>query len=247
MYSHHRWTKIKNHIAGKKKKSLLNFFLLSAVSELRSLPGFIPWCPCSVHRPSRSRNSHLYTAHFSSNKFSSRACTWMRGSPQRGWQAACGQQPACAGAPGKWGTSYFPARQDAGRHGVEGNGKQGGRCNTACSLCSSFPWKYCLFDLRSKIIHLCHLLPSRAAENFPCCNAKPEAAKHNEACEDLNSFSQAQSTLMPTSEAIQAVSELRAMGSDISADEQYFNPLSLLVGVMLCHGLSRPVFLTSAT
>lgn len=133
--------KIKKHIAGKKKKSRLNFFLLSAVSELRSLPGFIPWCPCSVHTPSCSRVTHLYTTHFSSNKFSSRACTWMRGSPQRGWQAAHRQQPACAGAPGKQGTNYFPARQDAGRHGVEGKGKSGGRCNTACSLCSSFPLK----------------------------------------------------------------------------------------------------------
>ena len=66
-----------------------------------------------------------------------------------------------------------------------------------------FHCKYCLFDHRSKIIHLCHLLHLRAAASFLCGKAKPEAAKQNKACKDLNSFSQAQSTVMPTSEAIQ--------------------------------------------
>lgn len=242
MYLHHKWTKTKKPtLPGRRNHSLtssccqhhLSYVLCQVLSH-------------DVH--GKSTDLHvaekpLHCPYFFKQIFSSPACTWLWDSPQRGSAQA---QPACAGAPGKQGTSYFPAWQNTGWHGVEGKGKSEGLCNTACSLCSSLPLK--ILSVWSQVKNNSPLSPpSRAAANFLRCNAKPEAAKQNEACKDLNSFSQAQSTLMPTSEAIQTLWELRATGLDIFIDKQYFNPLSFLVGVTPCHGLYGPVFLTSAT
>lgn len=191
-------------IAGKNKKSFLNPLLLSTVSKLCFLPRFIPSGPCSVHRPSCSRNSHLYPSLLlQTNLYHVQDVG-----------QGCGTAPGVAGSSALTATFLCQSTREA-RHtlfqhnkmqgdSVEGRGKSGGLCNTACSLCCSFSLKM-LFDHRSKIIHLCHLLPFRAAATFLGCRAKPETAQHNEACEVCTAPVNTELTLMPTSEAIQTV------------------------------------------
>lgn len=98
------------------------------------------------------------------------------------------------------GHKLLPAWQNTGRHGVEGKGKLGGLSSKACSLCCSFPLK--IQSILSQVKNNSALAPP----SFKGCHelsAKRETAKQNEACKDQTSFSQAQSTLMPTTEATQ--------------------------------------------
>lgn len=189
----------KKKIAGR-KKSLLNPLLLPTVSELHFLPGSIPWGLCSVHRPFCSRNCHLESVHSSSNQPWSGAGHGSRVwySPWSGWQQ-CPDSPLPVlehqGSKAQAASQHNKMQGDS----VEGKGKSGRLCHTACSLCCSFSLKM-LFDHRSKIIHLCHLLPFRAAATLPGCRAKAEAAQHSELwAAPVNT----ELTLTPASEAIQ--------------------------------------------
>lgn len=179
MYTTNEKKKNLKNIAGR-KKFLLNPLLLSTVSELCSWPGSIPWGPCSVHRP-RSRNCHLYTIYTSSNKPWSCAGrgTRMWDSPWSGWQQCPDSHLPVPQHQGRKAHTVFQHSKMQG-DSVEGKGKSGGLCNTACSLCCSFSLKM-LFEHRSEIIHLCHPLPFRAAAMFLGCSAKAEAAQHSEA------------------------------------------------------------------
>lgn len=153
MHLHHKWINIKKKkkIAGR-KKSLLNPLLLPTVSELHFLPGSIPWGLCSVHRPSCSRNCHLDSVHSSSNQPWSGAGRGSRVwySPWSGWQQ-CPDSPLPVlehqGSKAQAASQHNKMQGDS----VEGKGKSGRLCHTACSLCCSFSLKM-LFDHRSKII-----------------------------------------------------------------------------------------------
>lgn len=180
-----------------RKKSLLNPLLLSIVSKPHFLPGSIPWGPCLVPRPSCSRNCHLYTVHTCSNKPGSRA-----GHGTRMWDSPWSHLPVPEHQGSKAPAVFLHNKMQG--DSVEGKGKSGWLCNTACSLCCSFSLKM-LFDHRSKIIHLRHLPPFRAAEMFLGCCAKPEAAQHSKSCELWTAPATTELTLMPTREAIQTV------------------------------------------
>lgn len=116
------------------------------------------------------------------------------------WQQQCPDTCLCQSTRGE--RHALPSSTTQCREGSvdRRQGEVRGLCNnTACSLCCSFSLKM-LFDHGSKIIHLCHLPPFRAAVRLLGCSAKPEAAQHSEVwTAPVNT----ELTLTPTSVAIQ--------------------------------------------